>query len=437
MIFVMKKQMLFVLLALGISAAFLAYDTGISAQTERPAVAPQEIARDGVTAPARGAGRRTGAPAMAPALPMSPGETSAASTAKPAPTATPTPAEMPEIVGYDAPSASTVTPPHVQHIVDFDGDGITDFSIIRDLSKGTDPNSQAQWWTLKSSDPTGLALVQNWGLVSDQFIAGDYDGDHKTDYAIWRGPQNGTHAAFWILNSKDGTVSIISFGVAGDSPFVVGDYDGDGKDDVAIYRTTPVGDTGPAEFWFHPSTDLSNPPKEVRVQWGTPATASTAGDFPIPGDYMGDSKTDFAVGHDNGDGTISMWIKQSDGTNNPATPQNVIRWGLTSDLYVPGDYDGDGKTDLAIVRSNGTNLEWWIEWSSDHSDHVSVWGLPSDLQNAVQGDYDGDGKTDIGIWRSSDGIFYIIGSQTGTPIYQKWGIAASNSDAPTANYNEH
>ena len=82
---------------------------------------------------------------------------------------------------------------------------------------------------------------------------------------------------------------------------------------------------------------------------------------------------------------------------------------------------GMATTDLAIVRSNGTNLEWWVQWSSDKTVHVTVWGLPSDIQNAVQGDYDGDGKTDVAIWRPSDATFYIIGSQTGTPIYQKWG----------------
>jgi hypothetical protein len=328
--------------------------------------------------------------------------------------------------------------PHPQHIVDFDGDGKTDFSIIRDPSNGTDPGSQAQWWTLTSSALSGPALVQGWGTnQTDQFLAADYDGDHKTDYVIWRPPANGVHAAFWILKSTDGTASIVPFGLAGDSPFVVGDYDGDGKDDVAIFRRdpNPLDPTQPAEFWFQPSTG-PNKGQDTRVQWGIES------DFPVPGDYNGDGKADMAVGRDNGDGTISVWIHFGDGTGNPNTSQVVKRWGLKTDFFVPGDYDGDGKTDLAIVRDNGTNLDWWVQWSSDNSVHIATWGLggglaSDDIQNTVQGDYDGDGKTDIAIWRPSDATFYIVSSQTGAPIYRKWGNAGSVADAPTANYNEH
>jgi hypothetical protein len=314
--------------------------------------------------------------------------------------------------------------------VDFDGDGKTDFSVVRDPSNGSDPNAQATWWTQPSSNPS-TTLIQNWGVAGDQYAPADFDGDHKTDYAIWRGPTATDHAAFWILKSLDGTVSIIPFGLSGDDSSVVGDYDGDGKADVAIFRANPlaVDPTVQAEWWFQPSSG-PNAGKDTRVLWGVQT------DFPIPGDYIGDSKADMAIGRNNGDGTITIWIHQGDGTDNPNTPEVIDRWGTTSDFYVPGDYDGDGKTDYAIVRSNGTNLEWWVRWSSDHSVHVAVWGVPADLQNAVQGDYDGDGKTDIGIWRRSDATFYIIGSKTGAPMYLKWGVPGTVNDTPTANYNE-
>jgi hypothetical protein len=37
-------------------------------------------------------------------------------------------------------------------------------------------------------------------------------------------------------------------------------------------------------------------------------------------------------------------------------------WGASDDTLVPGDYDGDGKTDLAVYRpSTG---EWFIRRSS-------------------------------------------------------------------------
>ena len=57
-----------------------------------------------------------------------------------------------------------------------------------------------------------------------------------------------------------------------------------------------------------------------------------------------------------------------------------------------------GGYDVAI--SNGTFL-------------AVARGQPADL--AAVGDFDGDGKTDIAVWRNSDGIFYVIDSSTGQP----------------------
>ncbi|MBV9242805.1 MAG: VCBS repeat-containing protein [Acidobacteria bacterium] len=223
----------------------------------------------------------------------------------------------------------------------------------------------------------------------------------------------------------------VPFGLSGDDPTVVGDYDGDGKADLAVFRpvANPPDTTPGAEFWFEPLAG-PNANKQFLVPWGI------ASDFPVPGDYNGDGKADFAVARDNG-GAITIWVKYGDGTATPNAGGQTDRWGLDTDYYVPGDYDGDGKTDDAIVRDNGTNLEWWVRWSSDGSIHRTVWGVSGDLTNAVQGDYDGDGKTDVAIWRRSDATFYVISSQTGTPIYRTWGVAGSTGDVPTANYNEH
>ena len=46
-------------------------------------------------------------------------------------------------------------------------------------------------------------------------------------------------------------------------------------------------------------------------------------------------------------------------------------------MPVPGDYDGDGKTDYAVWRpSTG---EWWIIHSSDGSQVLGTWGIPAGL----------------------------------------------------------
>lgn len=79
----------------------------------------------------------------------------------------------------------------------------------------------------------------------------------------------------------------------------------------------------------------------------------------------------------------------------PGSAQTSYWWGAPTDIPVPGDYDGDGKTDFAIWRpSNG---QWWIIRSSNGTDYAETYGQAGDIP--VPADYDGDGKTDLALFR--------------------------------------
>ena len=96
---------------------------------------------------------------------------------------------------------------------DYDGDDRTDIAIWRPPD-GT-------WWTIDSSSDAQRAM--QWGQNGDIPVPGDYEGDGRTDLAVWR-PSEGN---WYIIDSASGAQRTVQWGVDGDVP-VPGDYDGDG-----------------------------------------------------------------------------------------------------------------------------------------------------------------------------------------------------------------
>ena len=70
-----------------------------------------------------------------------------------------------------------------------------------------------------------------------------------------------------------------------------------------------------------------------------------------------------------------------------------------------GDYDGDGKSDMAVYKSTG---DWAILKSSSAfaSSLAKSWGGAG--YTAVTGDYDGDGKQDLALYRGSTGEWLML-----------------------------
>src|SRR5947209_20495916 len=88
-----------------------------------------------------------------------------------------------------------------------------------------------------------------------------------------------------------------------------------------------------------------------------------------------------------------------------------IYFGATTDVPVPGDYDGDGRTDAAIFRPS-TGLWYGPRTGAASIVIQTIVGQAGDVP--VPGDYDGDGKTDPAIYRPSTGMYFAVESGGGT-----------------------
>jgi hypothetical protein len=279
---------------------------------------------------------------------------------------------------------------------DYDGDRRSDIAIYRPSNGG--------WYFLRSATNFTGGAGYVWGLSTDKPVVGDYDGDGKNDIAVFR-PSSGH---WFVLKSSTNftTSDTYQWGTNGDIP-VPADYDGDRKTDVAIYR--------PSTGRWYVLTSGTGYTSGFGYVWGV----ST--DVPVPGDYDGDGKADIAVYRT----SSAHWFILTSNSN--YATYLTYQWGSTGDIPVPGDYDGDGRLDMTIYRpSTGT---WYILTSSSGfaSGFGYAWGASGDVP--VAGDYDGDGRTDIAVYRTSTGHWFILQSSTSftTPATYQWG---STGDIP-------
>ena len=283
-----------------------------------------------------------------------------------------------------------------QVVLDFDGDGRSDYAVFR-------PDNNT-WYIRRSSNNTDVAV--QFGTVQTDFLTpGDYDGDGKTDISVWR-ETNGT---FFYIQSSNGEIKTFQFGTSGDEP-VARDYDGDGKTDFAVVRRN-----GNQMTWYISNSSNGS----VRIeQFGLDT------DFTAPGDYDGDGRFDLAVYRGDPASPATFFVQGS--TSGFMTRQ----WGLGGDLVVPGDYDGDSKTDYSVLRA-GQPYTWYLLRSSGSGFSAPQWGTKPHF--SAQGDYDGDGKTDVTVWDPITAQFYVLKSTGGVSQVQY----GKNGDYPVANFDTH
>jgi autotransporter-associated beta strand protein len=276
--------------------------------------------------------------------------------------------------------------------------------------------SQGTWQRLFN---TGSELVAStfaqWSPDVDwQFpVIADFNGDGLPDVAAM------TPTGMWwaAINRGDGTGRNVRMtgwsGSAGWTDVVSGDFNGDGRGDIA-------GRTATGGWWVAQSRPiLVGFTNSLFAQWSTGTTWRDV----VAGDFNADGRTDIAGRAANG-----AWWAALATASGQAVNTRMGRWA--GDAFVDvavGDVNGDGRSDI-IGRSSDGN--WWAAVSSAvgtsfSSQFMARWN-PSILWQDVRfGDIDGNGRTDV-VGRTQNGQWWAAFARDTSVGYDSVPLGAWN-----------
>jgi hypothetical protein len=181
----------------------------------------------------------------------------------------------------------------------------------------------------------------------------------------------------------------------------VGDFNGDGKPDLAV-SSCPVSGCG------------SNPPSTVSILLGNgdgtfrphvDYQVGTPGGLAV-GDFDGDGKPDLAVA--NG-GSVAVLLGNGDGTLQAAVDYGTA--GSSASVAV-GDFNGDGKPDLVVTNSVDNSVSIFLNSGNGTFLPRKDYDTGSYPDSVTVGDFNGDNKLDLAVVGSAASI--LLGNGDGT-----------------------
>jgi hypothetical protein len=229
-------------------------------------------------------------------------------------------------------------------------------------------------------------------VAAHQLASGDFNGDGKADLATLGG-SDPTMVQLMIGDGAGHVSDAVAYPAVpamaiGPTSLAVGDFNEDQRDDLI---TTGPGGTTLLEGTASPGFEA-------------PITIGSAGALAAVGDFNGDDHTDVATYIDGVSSAVRVLLGNGDGTFGSEAAYASI--SSVADLLA-GDFNSDGKDDLAVVSGadgvagwyNGWPETWPVAFLKGAANGVLTSGgtlnAPGLPRAGAVGDLNGDGKADI------------------------------------------
>ena len=265
-----------------------------------------------------------------------------------------------------------------------------------------------------SADPAALP-VSGSELDAPMVAQADFNRDGHTDLAI----ENNATSVIVRLGNSDGTFGPEVLHDLGASTHVrtviAKDLDGDGKIDLVTANQDSLSvlrGLGDGSF---------APPVKYPVTGAAGSAASV-----VAADFNRDGKLDLATNLVSGYGVFPGYGNGSFG------PQTFVFGPVFHHSMTAGDFNGDGRMDLASAYAYGPSV--YVVYGNGNGTFglpllVSGGGLGARARSLTAGDFDRDGKTDLAVALSGDNtVRVMLGRANGTFASQTYPIAGDTGD---------